>query len=61
MGGGTEVRPGVWIAETDDPANLQFITNWYQGFLDFDWSPAVTVGTTSQATTAAMEATQANR
>jgi hypothetical protein len=61
LGGGSDTRPGVWIVETDDAAELQFVNNWYSGFLEFEWSPAVPVGTTSQATTAALDATQARR
>ena len=47
-------RPGVWICETDDLEDLQFVTNWYMGFLEFEWVPARAVGTTAAATTEAV-------
>lgn len=37
-------RPAVMIVETDDPAGLAFISNYYQGYLQFDWSPANVIG-----------------
>ena len=37
-------RPNIMIVETDNQADLQFITNYYQGYLAFDWVPATNVG-----------------
>ncbi|MCA9830334.1 MAG: hypothetical protein R3B97_11395 [Dehalococcoidia bacterium] len=59
--GASPTRPSVWIAETDDPAELVFITNWYQGWLEFEWVPATALGTTSRDTTTAMERNASRR
>jgi hypothetical protein len=56
-----ERHPNIWIAETDDPAELQFVNNWYAGFLEFDWIPATVLGATASDTAAAMDANQARR
>jgi len=39
-----EATPSIMIVETDDDAHLAFITNYYQGWLQFSWAPAVSVG-----------------
>ena len=49
-------HPGVWIAETDDPAELDFINNLWAGFIDFEWVPAVGLGSTAQDAEAAVDA-----
>ena len=56
IGAMTQTYPAVWIVETDDPAELVFVNNWYRGFIDFEWVPATALGNTSAATTAAMDA-----
>ena len=61
IGGGSETRPAVWIVETDDPAELAFVNNWCAGFLDFQWSPATSVGATMQEVTDALDEAQARR
>ena len=61
LGGASSARPAVWIAETDDPAELTFINNWYEGFLDFEWVPATAIGTTAKATTVTLDANAARR
>ena len=61
LGGASPTRPSVWIAETNDPAELAFINNWYQGWLEFEWVPATVLGTTSRDTTAAMDRNAARR
>lgn len=43
-GGSPELPPAVMILETSDPAHLGFITNYYSGYLHFQWFPATTVG-----------------
>jgi hypothetical protein len=37
-------RPNVMIVETDNQSDLTFITNYYRGYLMFDWVPANNVG-----------------
>lgn len=44
IGGSPQGLPNVIIVETGDPDHLQFITNYYAGFLDFQWMPARSVG-----------------
>ncbi|MEZ4495061.1 MAG: hypothetical protein R3C29_17325 [Dehalococcoidia bacterium] len=51
----------MWLAETDDPSHLQFVSNWYQGFLDFEWVPATAVGLTSSEAKATVDQNVANR
>ena len=48
--------PGVWIAETDDPLELDFITNLWAGFIDFEWVPVQGIGSTAQDAAAAVDA-----
>lgn len=36
--------PNVMILETSDTAHLGFISNYYAGFLQFQWFPATSVG-----------------
>ena len=54
-------RPNIWLCETDNQADLQFVTNYYTGYLVFDWVPANVVGTTASETRATMDAAAANR
>jgi hypothetical protein len=61
IGGATAGRPAVWLAETDDTSHLQFVSNWYQGFLDFEWVPATAVGLTAQQAKATIDQNTANR
>ena len=61
LGAITKTYPGVWIVETDDPDELGFVSNWYRGFLDFEWVPVTAVGATVQDTTATLDAGQARR
>lgn len=39
-------RPNVMIVETDNQADLNFISQYYGGWLAFDWVPAAKVGQT---------------
>mgnify|MGYP006919314256 FL=1 len=50
-------RPNVMIVETDNQSDLTFITNYYGGYLTFDWVPATNVGQ-SQAEREAWRAAQ---
>lgn len=36
--------PNVMIVEADDPGSLGFISNYYAGYLIFQWMPATAVG-----------------
>jgi hypothetical protein len=47
--------PGVLVVETDATRDLTFISQYYNGYLMFQWTPATNVGTTR----AEREATQA--
>lgn len=42
--GNDATNPSVMIVETDDDAHLAFIGNYYQGWLQFQWVPAASVG-----------------
>lgn len=42
--GVAESTPSVMIVETEDDAHLAFISNYYQGWLQFTWVPGVSVG-----------------
>lgn len=44
MGQSPDAPPAVMIVETNDTSHLQFISTYYQGFLAFNWHPAVSVG-----------------
>ncbi len=53
VGGGGPVLaepglPAVQIVETDDPTHLGFISQYYAGYLMFQWTPATSVGGTRQ-------------
>lgn len=37
-------RPNVMIVETANQADLNFISQYYNGYLAFDWVPATNVG-----------------
>ena len=37
-------RPNVMIVEAADPAGLQALNQYYNGYLQFDWTPATVVG-----------------
>ena len=51
--------PGVWIAETDDPAELHFINVLWAGVIDFEWVPVTVVGTTAHEGALAVDPVQA--
>ncbi|MGE0229216.1 MAG: hypothetical protein AB7I38_02455 [Dehalococcoidia bacterium] len=51
-------RPGIWIADCDNPRDLGFINNYYAGFLKFDWVPANSLGTSSAQTAETMRTNQ---
>ena len=63
VGGGAVLSepgaPAVMIIETSDPRDLTFISQYYTGYLIFQWTPATSVGGNRQereswaATTAA--------
>jgi hypothetical protein len=62
----TPSRPAVMLVETDHPADLDFISQYYAGALQFDWVPVTPVGTTrpereawAAAVTAAAEEAEA--
>jgi hypothetical protein len=40
-------HPAIWVCECDDPAELRFVTNYYAGFLLFEWIPVEALGTVS--------------
>ena len=40
--------PSVMIVETDEPRDLASITQYYSGYLAFQWAPATAVGATRQ-------------
>ena len=54
-------RPNVWICETDNAADLQFVSNYYQGFLEFEWVPATSVGVSASEARTNMDAAEQNR
>lgn len=54
-------HPNVFICETDNQADLAFISNYYTGYLVFDWVPANAIGTTTSAARETMDAGAANR
>lgn len=54
-------HPGMWIVETDDPTELVFVNNYYDGWLDFEWVPARNVGSTSKDAAATVERVEALR
>lgn len=54
-------RPNLWICETDDTADLQFISNYYAGYLVFEWVPGFVIGATASETRAALETASQNR
>ncbi|MBK7723714.1 MAG: hypothetical protein IPI33_00215 [Dehalococcoidia bacterium] len=43
-GGSPDNPPNVMIIETSDTAHLGFISNYYAGYLQFQWFPATSVG-----------------
>ena len=52
-------HPSVWICECDDPSELTFVNNYYQGFLVFEWVPVTALGNVSSQTDAVMRTKQA--
>lgn len=44
IGGATPASPAVFVVEASDVSGLQFISNYYQGYLEFDWHPGVSIG-----------------
>ena len=48
-------------AETDNHSHLQFVSNWYQGMLEFEWVRANAVGLTAQEAKATIDRNTANR
>lgn len=56
-----ERHPRIWVVETDDPQELQFVNQWYAGFLDFEWVPAVALGTSTEGIGEDMERVEATR
>jgi hypothetical protein len=64
MGGGGAVLgdpglPSVQIVDTGNPADLNFISQYYSGYLMFQWTPAISVGSNRQEREAALAATAA--
>jgi hypothetical protein len=45
---GGQSMPGVQIVETTNPADLRAIALYYRGFLEFQWTPAISVGSNRQ-------------
>jgi hypothetical protein len=39
-------QPAIMLVETDNPADLDFISRYYQGYVSFRWTPANAVGAT---------------
>ncbi|MGE0227687.1 MAG: hypothetical protein AB7I38_07005 [Dehalococcoidia bacterium] len=54
-------RPNIWLCETDNQADLQFVSNYYEGYLRFDWVPATVIGANAAETEARRQASAANR
>jgi hypothetical protein len=52
IGGGSVIRepgpPSVMIVETESTSDLAFISQYYTGYLAFEWTPANRVGGTRQ-------------
>lgn len=44
IGGATPASPAVFVVEASEVSGLQFISNYYQGYLEFDWHPGVSIG-----------------
>lgn len=44
--GSSAELPSVMVVETDNDADLTFITQYYQGWLGFQWTPAISIGAT---------------
>lgn len=44
IGGATPTSPAVFVVEAADVSGLQFISSYYQGYLEFDWHPGVSIG-----------------
>lgn len=44
VGGATQASPAVFVVEASDVSDVQFISTYYQGFLEFDWHPGVSIG-----------------
>ncbi len=53
--------PAVMIVETSDDADLTFISNYYSGWLAFNWAPATVVGATREQRAAFVAETQAGQ
>ena len=45
LGGARTDPPAVAIVETDNAADLSFISNHYTGYLEFQWVPCTALGT----------------
>ena len=56
QGGPEGALPGVLVVDTDTPADLTFLSQYYLGFLTIRWTPATTPGTTRPEREAALEA-----
>lgn len=50
--------PSIQIVETNDPRDLQFISQYYGGYLQFHWVPATVVGANRQEREAWREVAQ---
>lgn len=45
-GNATETHPSICLVEAADVTQLQFISTYYAGWLDFEWAPTTGLGTT---------------
>ncbi len=55
----SSATPSIMVVETDNDDDLTFIGNYYQGFLQFLWVPAIAIGGTRAARDEWIAATQA--
>lgn len=46
IGGALASPPLVTVVETNDPGDLNFISNYYRGYLEYQWTPAFVLGPT---------------
>ncbi len=44
VGGATDTQPSVCLVEATDTDQLQFISNYYIGWLEFNWAPTIPLG-----------------
>lgn len=50
--------PMVTVIETDQPADLQLISEYYRGYMEFQWAPVNVLGPTRAERERSLEAAQ---